>query len=73
MLYLLLTADALIVATIALGLARILRGPGDTDRVMGAQLLGTGAVTVRLLAYARAAEDRAAVDVDTHGQRTAEG
>jgi multicomponent Na+:H+ antiporter subunit F len=73
MLYFLFTAAALILATIALGFARILRGPGDADRVMAGQLLGTGAVTVRLLACARAAEDRADVDVDTHGQRTAEG
>ena len=31
---------------VALGLVRILRGPGNADRVMAAQLLGTGGIAV---------------------------
>ncbi|MGB8436430.1 MAG: monovalent cation/H+ antiporter complex subunit F [Burkholderiales bacterium] len=38
-----------VLATVALGLVRILRGPGDADRMMAAQLLGTGGVAVLLL------------------------
>jgi multicomponent Na+:H+ antiporter subunit F len=34
---------------VALGLVRILRGPGDADRIMAAQLLGTGGTAVLLL------------------------
>jgi multicomponent Na+:H+ antiporter subunit F len=45
----LLIAAAFVLATVALGLARILRGPGDADRMMAAQLLGTGGVAALLL------------------------
>ena len=45
----LLVAAALVLATVALGLLRILRGPGDAERMMAAQLLGTGGVAVVLL------------------------
>lgn len=45
----LLTAAALVLVTVALGLVRILRGPGDAERMMAAQLLGTGGVAVVLL------------------------
>lgn len=45
----LLTAAALILLTVAVGLVRILRGPGDTDRMMAAQLLGSGGIAVLLL------------------------
>jgi len=38
----LLAAAAFVLAMVALGLFRILRGPGDADRMMAAQLLGTG-------------------------------
>jgi len=34
---------------VGLGLARILRGPGDADRMMAAQLLGTGGIAALLL------------------------
>jgi multicomponent Na+:H+ antiporter subunit F len=34
---------------VALGLIRILRGPGDADRMMAAQLLGTGGIAALLL------------------------
>ena len=45
----LLGAAVFVLATVALGLARVLRGPGDADRMMAAQLLGTGGVAVLLL------------------------
>lgn len=58
----LLAAAAFVVAMVALGLARILRGPGDADRMMAAQLLGTGGIAAVLLVGAATGED-AAVDV----------
>ena len=45
----LLAAAGLILAMVALALLRILRGPGDADRLMAAQLLGTGGIAVLLL------------------------
>ena len=39
-------------AMVALGLLRILRGPEDADRMMAAQLLGTGGIAALLLAGA---------------------
>jgi multicomponent Na+:H+ antiporter subunit F len=42
-------AAAFVLATVALGLARILRGPGDADRMMATQLLGTGGIAALLL------------------------
>ena len=44
-----LGAAGFVLATVALGLARILWGPGDADRMMAAQLLGTGGVATLLL------------------------
>ena len=55
-------AAAFIVATVALGLVRILRGPADADRMMAAQLLGTGGIAAVLLLGAAFGE-AAAVDV----------
>ncbi|MCI4680123.1 multiple resistance and pH regulation protein F [Rhodoblastus acidophilus] len=50
---LLLGAAGVIVLTVAVGLARILRGPDDVDRLMAVQLLGTGGIAALLLtAYA---------------------
>lgn len=50
---LLLGAAGLIVLTVAIGLARVLRGPDDVDRLMAVQLLGTGGIAALLLtAYA---------------------
>jgi multicomponent Na+:H+ antiporter subunit F len=50
---LLLAAAGLIVFTVAIGLARILRGPTDVERLMAVQLLGTGGIAALLLiAYA---------------------
>jgi multicomponent Na+:H+ antiporter subunit F len=46
---LLLGTAGFVLLTVALGLIRILRGPGDTERMMAAQLLGTGGVAVLLL------------------------
>ena len=39
----------LVLVLTALGLLRVLRGPGDADRMMAAQLLGTGGIAVLLL------------------------
>lgn len=38
-----------VMITVVVGLARILWGPGDADRVMAAQLLGTGGIACLLL------------------------
>jgi multicomponent Na+:H+ antiporter subunit F len=46
----LLAAAGFVLAMVALGLVRILRGPGDADRMMAAQLLGTGGIAALLLA-----------------------
>ncbi|MGH8616376.1 MAG: monovalent cation/H+ antiporter complex subunit F [Burkholderiales bacterium] len=45
----LLAAAGFVLVTVAVGLVRILRGPGDADRMMAAQLLGTGGVGALLL------------------------
>jgi multicomponent Na+:H+ antiporter subunit F len=58
----LLAGAGFVLATVALGLVRILRGPGDADRIMAAQLLGTGGIAVLLL-LAQAMSAPAAVDV----------
>jgi multicomponent Na+:H+ antiporter subunit F len=55
-------AAAFILAMVALGLVRVLRGPGDADRMMATQLLGTGGIAVVLL-LGTAAGESAAVDV----------
>ena len=58
----LLGMAVLVLVLTALGLLRVLRGPGDADRMMAAQLLGTGGIAVLLLLGA--ASGRAeAVDV----------
>jgi len=58
----LLGAAAFILSMVALGLIRVLRGPADADRIMAAQLLGTGGIAVVLLMGAATGE-AAAVDV----------
>ena len=58
----LLAAAGLVLATVAVGLFRILRGPGEDDRIMAAQLLGTGG-TATLLLLAQAMAVPAAVDL----------
>ncbi len=45
----LIAAAGFILAMVALGLVRILQGPTDADRVMSAQLLGTGGIAALLL------------------------
>jgi len=55
-------AALFVLAMVALGLARVLRGPGDADRMMAAQLLGTGGIAVLLL-LAAATGVTAAIDV----------
>ena len=47
---LLLVAAGLVLASVVAGLPRILRGPGVVDRIMAAQLLGTGGIAGLLLA-----------------------
>lgn len=42
-------AALLILLTVAGGLLRVLRGPHPMDRVMAAQLLGTGGIAILLL------------------------
>ena len=42
-------AVGFILAMLALGLVSILRGPGDADRVMAMQLIGTGGIAALLL------------------------
>jgi multicomponent Na+:H+ antiporter subunit F len=45
----LIAAAGFVLAMVALGLARILRGPTNADRLMAAQLLGTGGIAALLL------------------------
>ncbi len=58
----LFVAAAIVLATVGVGLGRILWGPGDADRMMAAQLLGTGGVATLLLLGAATGAD-GAVDV----------
>jgi multicomponent Na+:H+ antiporter subunit F len=57
----LLGAAGFVLLTVAVGLVRILAGPGNVDRTMAAQLLGTGGIAALLLVAAatgaRGAED----------------
>ncbi len=55
-------AALFILLTIAAGLARIFRGPGSSDRLMAAQLAGSGGVAVLLLLSAAMAQP-AIIDV----------
>jgi multicomponent Na+:H+ antiporter subunit F len=45
----LVAAALFVLAMVALGFVRILRGPGDADRMMAAQLIGTGGIGALLL------------------------
>ena len=58
----LFTAAGFVLAMVALGLIRVLRGPSDADRIMAAQLLGTGGIAALLL-LAEATGAAAAVNV----------
>ena len=42
-------AACFILLVVAVGLVRLLRGPGDADRLMAVQLLGTGSIALVLL------------------------
>lgn len=46
--YLLYSAIILLIS-LAVGLVRLLRGPGSADRVMAAQLFGTGGIALFLI------------------------
>ena len=58
----LLAVAGFVLAMVALGLVRVLRGPGDADRMMAAQLLGSGGIAALLLGGA-ATGDGSVVDV----------
>ena len=58
----LVVAAGMVLASVALGLVRILRGPGEVDRMMAAQLLGSGGVAILLL-LGSATDQPAATDV----------
>jgi multicomponent Na+:H+ antiporter subunit F len=51
----LLAVAGVILATVAVSLVRVLYGPGAVDRMMAAQLMGTGGVAVLLLIDAASA------------------
>ncbi|WP_018861620.1 MULTISPECIES: monovalent cation/H+ antiporter complex subunit F [unclassified Thioalkalivibrio] len=57
-----LMAALFLLATILLGLIRVLRGPGSGDRMLAAQLFGTTGVTILLL-LSMTLETPALVDV----------
>jgi multicomponent Na+:H+ antiporter subunit F len=58
----LLASSGFVLAMVAVGLVRVLRGPASADRMMAAQLLGTGGIATLLL-MAAATEAPALVDV----------
>ena len=58
----LFAAASFVLTMVALGLVRILRGPAVADRIMAAQLLGTGGIATLLL-LAVATGMAAAIDV----------
>ena len=58
----LLTSSGFVLGMVALGLVRILRGPANSDRMMAAQLLGSGSIAALLL-WSVATRMTAAVDV----------
>ena len=53
----LFATSGFVLATVALGLVRVLRGPADADRMMAAQLLGSGGIAALLLLGAAAGVD----------------
>ena len=56
------SAGAFVVLMVALGLVRVARGPGRAERMMAAQLLGTGGVGALLL-FGAATGEGSAIDV----------
>jgi multicomponent Na+:H+ antiporter subunit F len=55
-------AGVIVLCFVAVGLIRVLRGPATADRMMAAQLLGTGGAAALIL-FAVARGDAAIVDV----------
>ncbi|HPU16003.1 MAG TPA: monovalent cation/H+ antiporter complex subunit F [Polymorphobacter sp.] len=55
-------AACFILLVVAVGLARVLRGPGNADRLMAVQLLGTGGIALVLL-IGVATQQPAVIDV----------
>jgi multicomponent Na+:H+ antiporter subunit F len=62
MLEFLIAAAVIVIVTVAAGLARVLRGPGNAERMMAAQLLGTGGIAALIL-FGAATGYGAAVDL----------
>ena len=58
----LLASSGFVLAMVAVGLIRLLHGPANADRMMAAQLLGTGGIATLLL-MAAAMDVSALVDV----------
>jgi len=58
----LLSAAAFVVLMVAIGLVRVARGPGRAERMMAAQLLGTGTIGALLL-FAVSSGEAAVIDV----------
>jgi multicomponent Na+:H+ antiporter subunit F len=58
----LFSAAAFVVLMVAVGLVRVARGPGRAERMMAAQLLGTGAIAALLL-FGVASGESAVFDV----------
>jgi len=58
----LLASSGFVLAMVAVGLIRVLRGPANADRMMAGQLLGTGGIAALLL-MAAAMRVTALVDV----------
>jgi multicomponent Na+:H+ antiporter subunit F len=52
----LLATAGVILLTVAVGLVRVLSGPGDADRLMAAQLIGSGGIGSLLLISAATGE-----------------
>lgn len=44
-------AALFVLLNVAVSLVRVLKGPTRADRIMGAQLIGTGGVTILVLLY----------------------
>ena len=59
----LLTSSGFVLAMVAVGLVRVLRGPANVDRMMAAQLFGTGGIATLLLMAAATTDVTALLDV----------
>jgi multicomponent Na+:H+ antiporter subunit F len=64
----LLAVAAFVLATVALGLVRVLRGPANADRMMAPQLLGTGGIAAfASVAFVQGASEPAEPEPDEVG------